>query len=702
MFSGTHIPIKYKFLGVILFIMFMSLGVFFYFTYTTFSEDKKLFVMDLNMTLLKAATSEIKLELKSRLEVLQVLVPRVYNPTAMIATGATDSEDPFTGLPEGLKDEILGVTFIRRTPDKRFEISKQWRNSALFAKRAVGDDLLAKIAQKHPLPLDGFLESEGNEILNRSIAVSSQRGNVELSIVSFMVTGTFINDESKETIIVVDLLQDFLRKKLQQSEIAEVFLVYKKGSLLSHPNASTTVTYSATPYPHPIVPRLAIRQLPRESLELDIENEAYLCNVGETGFKDIYAVSQIRKSEAFLALRTLLEKSILIALVILGLALVFSIVFASRLTSNIRKLKEAAEQIGIGHLRVKLNIRSNDEIQHVAESFQWMSNRLKQLIAETAEKARLEDELETARLVQSTLLTPPDIDSDAVDILAHYLPATECGGDFWDAYLNGNKLTVFIGDATGHGAPAAIVTAVAKSCFSTLLNIYQQTHLSPEQFMTILNRIIHESCKGKLLMTMCIIQIDLTTGELSMCNGGHESPLSVGGGKSVRSSRDDSDKKSKAVVLFARGERLGYNPDADYETARYQLNVGDTVMLYTDGVSEARDGEGKEWGERNLKKAFTETGGQSLTKMKDSIVEALGQHTGDAQQEDDVTFVLVNFRRQLAAPKAPPKREPPPTAVETEYKAEADEMTRHRIEELPPDDDVWKEGGDDDEGNQAA
>jgi len=664
MLPGTHIPIKYKFLSVIVLIMFLSLGLFFYFTYTTFSEDKKLFVMDLNMSLLKGATSEIKLELKSRLEVLQVFVPRVYNPQK---NEKGEIEEPFSGLPETLKEEIVGVTFLKRSSDRRWEPIKQYKNTDLLTKRGLPEDTLSRLNEKAPPPLDAVLESQATEIANRSVNLTTQKGKTELSIISFIVPSNFMNDDNKEVVIVVDMIQDFLRKKLQQSELAEVFLVFKNGSLLSHPSLSDTVAYAKNPYPHPVVPKLAVRQLPRESLELDVEGEAYLCNVGETGFKDIFAVSQIKKSEAFEALRTLLEKSVLLALAIFGMAMIFSVIFASRLTSNIRKLKEAAEQIGVGQLKVKLDIRSNDEIQQVAESFQWMSNRLKQLISETAEKARLEDELETARLVQSTLLSPPEIDTEGADVLAHYVPATECGGDIWDAYLQDNVLTVFVGDATGHGAPAAIVTAVAKSCFSTLQNIYKGTQLTPDQFMSILNQIIYASCKGKLLMTMCIVQIDLETGQLTLCNGGHESPLSLGkGGR-------DTEKKNRAQVLFARGERLGYNPEAEYEVARYQLNVGDTVLLYTDGVSEARDTEGKEWGERALKKAFSSTANKSMTAMRDQIVEGLNEHTQEAQQEDDITFVLVQWRRQIEGARTHAPREDVPAPDEAPAASEDDD-----------------------------
>src|SRR5687768_2056589 len=215
MLARMHIPIKYKFLGVILFIMFFSLGVFFYFAYTTFAEDKKLFVMDLNMTSLKATISEIKLDLKSRLEVLQVFVPRIYNPLASGDSSAPD--DPYLGLPESLKDEILAVTFLRQDKEngRRFNVIRQYKNSPLLVKRGLDDNALKVINDKHPLPLDGFLGADTTELLNRSVGFSTSKGNVELALLTFLVSGQFLNDdESKDVIIVVDIVQDFLRKKL--------------------------------------------------------------------------------------------------------------------------------------------------------------------------------------------------------------------------------------------------------------------------------------------------------------------------------------------------------------------------------------------------------------------------------------------------------------------------------------------------------
>jgi sigma-B regulation protein RsbU (phosphoserine phosphatase) len=264
--------------------------------------------------------------------------------------------------------------------------------------------------------------------------------------------------------------------------------------------------------------------------------------------------------------------------------------------------------------------------------------------------------------VQSTLLTLPRLNSEDFDLVSHYQPATQCGGDYWDASLCGDLLTVFIGDATGHGAPAAIVTAVAKSCFATLTSIFKDQAMPPDELLTRLNRIIYNSCQGKLLMTMSIVQLDLASGELLFANAGHESPMWLQA-KQENSDKQDSGKKKKgkANVLFARGERLGFSPEQTYACEKGQLAVGDILLLYTDGVSEARNKESEEWGERSLKKSFSAGGARPLSVIRKEIITAVEGHMGDRPPDDDVTFVLVAWKKAAKGQKiAKPVASRPP------------------------------------------
>lgn len=636
MLKRIQIPLKYKFLGVMLFVMFVGFGAFFYYAHQTFSEDKKLFVMELNLAALKATTSDIKLELRGRIEELQIFVPRVYQPPIDPETNA--EMNPYKGLSGRLEEEVLAVTFLQKKEGAPSEVVRHYKNIELLKKLSLTEEIYDTLEKTRPLPASPSVE-QGFELVNRAIRVNSNGNPIEVPVLTVILNGNFMNDDSHETVIAVDLTQDFLRKKLQQAELTEIFLVSKRGTLISHAENSKLVDYATIPFNHPIARRLQDKQFPRESLEIEVGNEAYLCNVSETGFADIFAVSQVKKSQAFLALRLLMQNTIFIAVLIFSFALVLSILFARGLTKNIKKLKDAAETIGKGNWDIKLDVNTNDEVQSVADSFQWMADRLTELVKETAQKARMEEELETARLVQSTLLANPEIKSDFFELAPFYFPASECGGDLWDVYQTGSKVTLVIGDATGHGAGAAIVTAVAKSGFSTLNTIYAKQDMPPDQFLTILNKIICKLCKGQLLMTMVVVQLDLRTGEVVVCNAGHESPLLL----------KNATGKGNCEVLFSRGERLGFSDVATFEPEKFQLQVGETILLYTDGVSEAKNGEGKELGERALKKLLSVKGPRPLADIRKDIEDGTKGHIGTATIEDDITFVLLNWKQAATA-----------------------------------------------------
>lgn len=636
------IPIKYKFLLVLLALLLGALAVFFFFAYRTFSEDKKVFIMDLNLSLLKAASTEVRAGLQTRLGDVQGIIPRIYNPGLFQLSKA---DDVFEGFSPSLASELLGVTFYRQGTQGEFQAIREFRNRKLYEAQKLPDNLVAQLDSEVPLPLAAAAAGSGTvEIFNRSTTLQGSPSR-ELAILTVVFSGKYVDKQAQGVVISVDLLQTFLQRALMQSDVAEMFLVRKNGTIVSHPNQKTTVRHARSPIAHPVVERLKARVFPKESVELVVDGAEYFCNISDSGFPDVYMVSQVRKDQAFLALTQLIKKSLLIAAIILCLSVVASVIFVNRLTLNIDKLRQAAEEIGRGNLNLSLHVKSNDELQSVAESFEWMSARLSDLIFETAKKARMEGELKTARLVQSTLLNAPQIVSEAVELSSHLVPATDLGGDFWDAYLSGKTLTVLIGDATGHGAPAALVTAIAKSCFSTLNTIYHAHPLEPEQVLSALNFILYGSCQGKLLMTMCIVQLDLDSGDLLVCNAGHESPLVLrAASSSPTPATADKKEKIKAEVLFSRGERLGFSPEGNFEAVRHKLSPGDTIMLYTDGVTEAHDSQGKEWGERALKKTFAKGGARATEQIKRDIVEAVGAHMGGAEQGDDITFVLLKWK----------------------------------------------------------
>lgn len=618
-------------------ILLAALGIFFYVSYQSFSEDKKLFLMDLNMSVVHAAKSEVESALKNRLEEIQILAPRIYSPELFRDRG--QDYNPFLGLSETLSEDLISLTFYSlKKEDNSYVPTKHYTNDALLKKREIPEDLVSEISRVHPLSLAPS-QNEGNFSLhNRSLSLKTAERVTDLPILTVVLPGKFVGDETADLLIVADLFQDFLRKKLQQSEMAELFLISSAGNLLSHPKIETLIPASYEPLNHPILAKLKQTLLPRESFELNLQGEDYLVNVGQAVLPDLFLVSQIKKSDAFIALHQLFQKTTYLALLILCLAIATSILFATTLTKNIQKLRAASESIGNGELNIDLQIKSGDEIEGVSKSFEWMAHRISDLMKDTATKARMENELQTAKLVQSTVLQTPKIESEAFSIASYLNSASECGGDYWDAAVHGKTLTLIIGDATGHGAAAALITAIAKSCLTTLNSVYYHDPLTPEQFLGMLNKIIYHTAKGKLLMTMCIAQLDGETGELRVCNAGHESPFCLRSGTN-----------EKAEVLFTRGERLGFSPESKYVSTTFKLNPKDTVLLYTDGISEAHNEEGKIWGERALKKSFSRAGTKEVTAIVADIEKDLLAHTQGAPQSDDVTFVLCQWTKPLAA-----------------------------------------------------
>jgi sigma-B regulation protein RsbU (phosphoserine phosphatase) len=634
-----RLSLKYKLLGVFLLVVVSGISTFFFFTRKTFLQDKKLFVLDWSLTTLKASTSEIKLELKGRLDELQVMLPRLFS--ASESTGVSDPKI-MQGLSNRSSQEVLAVTFYQATGGNYSPIRRH-TNKNLLESLGLKAEALKQLDQVRPLSSTDLANQSQLVLINRSVRLEGTTPTKQLPVLTLIFNGNMVSDPSSDTAIAVDMTQDFLQKTLKQSELATLFLVTKKGDLVSHPDDDQLLTFSGKPFDHPVLKRIQTTSLPREALEIELNKEAYLANLANTGIGDVYLVSQIKQADAFRALSILTRQSFEIGLLIISLALIASVIFSAKLTENIKKLESAAREIGTGNFDLKMKISSGDEVEKVATAFEWMTGKIVSLLKETAEKARMEEELATASLIQNTILTPPQLEIDATEVVPFYKSASECGGDLWDAFVKNNKLTVLLGDATGHGAPAAIVTAVVKSCVATLTEFHTGTALTPTEMLTRINEIVYRSCKGQLLMTMSVAQLDLDSGVLTLANAGHEAPFHVRPTKSLTA--EGKPAKPKTDALFVRGERLGFQANSVYDSLTVQLEPGDTVLVYSDGISEANNHEGKIWGERALKNTFAALAHESLETIKSSLIKALDDFSQGATQKDDITFVLFGWKK---------------------------------------------------------
>jgi serine phosphatase RsbU (regulator of sigma subunit) len=626
-------PLRYKLVGLTLLILFSGMVALSLLLRNVLIEDKKLFIMDLNLAVLDASASALHGALNRRLEGIKEVTTHMEeakaNPHAPPATSAT---------PE-LANELLGLSIYELSAAGKLEKTDGFINTDLLQLKNIPKDEVTKLGAELPnVPLT-FPSGHPLELVNRSARHLAGFPN-GLAILTLVLPAKFVGKETGKAIVVADLLQDFVTTALRKSDLAELFLLSSDGTLLAHSQPAMTIQYAGVPFPHPIRQKIVSPYVRKGSAELTFEGESYLVNMAELGLSGASLVSQVKSEIAFQSVHAIEYKTAVILLVIAYVLSIICFIFSKRISSNAEKLKVATEALGAGDFDSPLEIHSRDEIEQVANSFIWMRERLKDLMSETASKARMENELKTASLVQSMLIRPAELPEDVVSVDSHYVPASEIGGDFWDAYQKGNLITVLIGDATGHGAAGAIVMAVAKSCFASLNNS-QTDFLRADELLRRMNKVLYQCCQGKLLMTMFILQIDLTSGKALFANAGHEAPLMV------RAKTPTEEGKTEVEALFSRGERLGFSPDSEYVSTKTKLELNDTVLLYTDGVSEIKNKDGKAWGERALKKVFLSQATEPVSKIRANLASSIESYAGSVALEDDVTFVILRWEHPL-------------------------------------------------------
>lgn len=254
---------------------------------------------------------------------------------------------------------------------------------------------------------------------------------------------------------------------------------------------------------------------------------------------------------------------------------------------------------------------------------------VRQQEAEAKERERIDQELRVAALIQQTLLPKEVPNLAGWDIEAYYQSARAVGGDFYDFIpLDGGRIGLVIGDVTDKGVPAALVMATTRS---TLRSIAAQ-HDDPGEVLALTNESLVPEIPPAMFVTCLYGILNPETGELIFANAGHNLPY-------VRTSNGMRE-------LRARGMPLGLMPSMDYEVTTAQIDVGETVLLTSDGIVEAHDAGGEMFGfQRLMDLVGREDAGDDLISQ---VLADLHQfRSTDLEQEDDVTMVAV--RRNSSA-----------------------------------------------------
>ncbi len=322
------------------------------------------------------------------------------------------------------------------------------------------------------------------------------------------------------------------------------------------------------------------------------------------------------------------------------LVLVLAITFlARRFTKPLIALSQSAGEIAKGNLQSSIpKMNSEDELGKLSKSFHHMQSSLKSHIKEltetTTQKERIESELRIARDIQMSILPklfPAFPEKEEFDIFASIEPAREIGGDLYDFFfIEENKFCFLIGDVSGKGVPAAFFMAVTK----TLLKVISEQTPDPASILRKVNNDLAADNDSCMFVTLFIGILDTQTGLVQIGNAGHNPPVFI--------------SKGNITYLPSANEPLaGAMEDMEYTTTELQLKRGDTLFLYTDGVTEAMNIKDELYSDDKLIdeliKYEEENTVYSTKDLIHCIEGSVKKFADGAEQSDDITMLSLRY-----------------------------------------------------------
>ena len=320
-------------------------------------------------------------------------------------------------------------------------------------------------------------------------------------------------------------------------------------------------------------------------------------------------------------------------------SLIFGVLVTRGLVRRVRRLVDATTSFAEGDYSQRVEVRSSDEVGLLEERFNHMAQQLvesmrkeQELIeynTRLEERARIEQEMQTARQIQLSLL-PKEVPSlPGWRLATYYQPAREVGGDLYDflTFADG-RLGLVIGDVTDKGVPAALVMATTCS----MLRAAALASDSPGDVLAQVNNLLYAETPERMFVTCFYAILEPASGKMRYANAGHDLPYQRTCGK--------------VVELRASGMPLGLLPNMYYEEGEVQISHGDSLLFYSDGLVEAHNAQREMLGFPRLQALLTEnTDGKSLI---DRLLSDLKDFTGEGwEQEDDVTLMTLQRTGEL-------------------------------------------------------
>lgn len=256
---------------------------------------------------------------------------------------------------------------------------------------------------------------------------------------------------------------------------------------------------------------------------------------------------------------------------------------------------------------------------------------LKQALKTHDDLIAIQRELNIATEIQTSILPrrfPPFPERNDFEIYAEMTPAREVGGDFYDFFLiDADRLGFVIGDVSGKGVPAAMFMAVSR----TLLKATALKGMSPSECLDVVNKALYRESVKTMFVTIFYGILNTRSGELEYCNGGHNHPYLLTGNGGV------------SMLETTRSNALGAIENAQYNSKKLAMKRGDVLLLYTDGVIEAMDGNTNEFSDQRLEEYLKRVKDFSIIDIVQGVFKEVKSFAGGAPQTDDITLLALRY-----------------------------------------------------------
>lgn len=323
---------------------------------------------------------------------------------------------------------------------------------------------------------------------------------------------------------------------------------------------------------------------------------------------------------------------ITLLIIIIGLIHILFAIFLYRVViSPIKKLHTKSELIQKGDLNARVKIKQEDELGDLGQAFNSMADSIQEKITDLEERDKIMNfELNMAKSIQK-IIYPREDKHDKFDFSVYHRPLAQVSGDYYDIFeLDKDKYGFLIVDVSGHGVPAALITMMAKEIFSQFAPRYHD----PALLFKHVNLEMAKHLKDYIAYFSAFYVIVQKNNLIHYCNGGHQKPFVV------------KHKTGEVIPITSQGYILGIMKQAkeEFETVKMQLEKGDKLILFTDGIIEAMNIEREQYGIKRLQKLIEENYTKPGSEIVNLSINSLKNYMDIEKIKDDVTLFAIELK----------------------------------------------------------